>query len=330
MKINNQEKKVAVAGCKHTTKDLILGLEGRGYKIDHCITIDPEKGEEQKVAGYMDLTPFLKEKGIPYTVAKKYSLKSEEDEKAILNLRLDMLLVMGWQRLIPDWLLNRLSVGAFGMHGSSKPLPHGRGRSPMNWSLIQGKTEFYTHLFQYLPGVDDGPIIGVQKFDINQYDTALTLHFKNTSAMIHLCSQHLPALFDGTATKTAQPTEGATYYPKRTAEDGIIHFTDSTTDVYNLIRAVTKPFPGAFCYLNDDKSQKIMIWRAQPFDTQIPYTGKPGEIIDVLYNGMFVVKTSDGTLLVTESEGYDFSKKDVGSTLGDLGQAKKQWENLPE
>src|SRR3989338_7611323 len=103
----NITKKVAVVGCKHTTKDLILGLERYWLKIDHCITISPKKGIDQKVAGYMDLRPFLKS----------------------------------------------LSVGAFGMHGSSKPLPFGRGRSPINWSLIQDKKIFYTHLFQYLPGV---------------------------------------------------------------------------------------------------------------------------------------------------------------------------------
>src|SRR5262249_4949231 len=156
---------VAMVGCKHTTKELILGLERHGYAVDHCMTITPQLAESQQVAGYMDLRPFLKEKGIPYTLAHKYSLKSDEDRERLLSLKLDMLLVMGWQRLIPDWWLESLSIGAFGMHGSSKPLPNGRGRSPMNWSLIQNKDVFYTHLFQYKPGVDEGPVVGAQIFD---------------------------------------------------------------------------------------------------------------------------------------------------------------------
>jgi len=182
-----QGKRIAVLGCKHTTKELILGLLRNGITVEHCVTISPETGAEQKVAGYEDLTLFLDEEKISYTVVSSYSLKDPQEQETLLSLHLDLLLVMGWQRLIPEWWLNTLSIGAFGMHRSSAPLPHGRGRSPMNWSLIQGKTQFYTHLFKYQVGVDDGPIVGKQLFDITPYDTCLTLHFKkNQDILINL------------------------------------------------------------------------------------------------------------------------------------------------
>jgi methionyl-tRNA formyltransferase len=324
-------KRVAVVGCKHTTKDLILGLQRHGFQVDHCITIGPQTGKEQKVAGYMDLVPFLESQGIPYTVAATYKLQSDADREALLELKLDALLVMGWQRLIPDWFLESLSIGAFGMHGSSKPLPHGRGRSPMNWSLIQGKNVFYTHLFQYKPGVDDGHIVGVLTFDINCHDDCLSLHFKNTIAMIRLCANYLPALLDGTAELRPQPEEGATYYPKRSEEDGLVYWEDTTAQIYNLVRAVTKPFPGAFSYLNDNPDLKIRIWSAQPFDTRLRYPeANPGEIVEVFYNGMIVVRSGDATLLVTENGGYDFTVRDVGSFLGTLDIPRKRWESLPQ
>ena len=98
------DKKIAIVGCKHTTKDLILGLRRHGIRLAHCVTITPEKGTEQKVAGYYDLRPFLHEIGLPYTIAQKYSLKSEQDHETLLALGLDMLLVMGWQRLIQSIL----------------------------------------------------------------------------------------------------------------------------------------------------------------------------------------------------------------------------------
>ncbi|MGH3144625.1 MAG: methionyl-tRNA formyltransferase [Rubrobacter sp.] len=323
-------KRVAAVGCKHTTKDLILGLQRCGFRFDHCITIDPEMGKEQMVAGYMNLVPFLESQGIPYTVSSRYDLKSAADREALLSLELDALLVMGWQRLIPAWWLESLSIGAFGMHGSSRPLPHGRGRSPMNWSLVQGKDLFYTHLFQYKPGVDDGPIVGVQTFDINPHDDCLTLHFKNTVSMIRLCATHLPAILDGSARLTPQPEEAATYYPKRSEEDGLIYWEDSTNQICNLVRAVTEPFPGAFSFL-DDADRKIRIWTAQPFDTRLQYPqARPGEIVEVFYNGMFVVRTGDATALVTRSEGYDFSTEDVGSFLGTRNTSRKKWESLPE
>lgn len=326
----NITRKVAVVGCKHTTKDLILGLEREGLPIDHCVTIDPPKGREQKVAGYLDLRPFLDEKGILYTIARKYNLKCSEDQETLLGLKLDMLLVMGWQRLIPDWWLTQLSIGAFGMHGSSRPLPHGRGRSPMNWALIQNKKIFYTYLFQYQPGVDNGPVVGVKKFDITPHDTCFTLHLKNTVSMVKLCTKYLPALLDGTVILTPQSQEGVSYFPKRNPEDGIIYWEDSTEAIHNLIRAVTKPFSGAFSYLDDNPNQRVFLWRAIPFDTHLTWEdAKPGEIVEVFFDGTFVVQTGDSSLLVLESEGVTLTSKDVGRRFGHLGQPRKVWENLP-
>jgi methionyl-tRNA formyltransferase len=324
------EKRVAVFGCKHTTRDLVLGLARRGLRVDHCVTISPEKAASQHVAGYQDLHPFLEEQEIDFTVANKYSLKSEQDEAAIGKLNLDIVLCMGWQRLVPDWCLSRLSIGAFGMHGSNKPLPHGRGRSPMNWSLIQNKKMFFTHLFQYKIGVDDGPIVGLQKFDITEWDDCHTLHFKNTLSMVHLCARHLPELIDGSATFTSQPTEGACYYPKRTAEDGAIYWQDATTDVHNLVRALTRPFPGAFTFLDDDPQQKLFIWRAIPFDSRLDWPGaRPGEILEVFYDSSFVVKTGDTSVLVIDSEGVEIGETHIGRRFGHLRQERKAWPDLP-
>jgi methionyl-tRNA formyltransferase len=311
--------------------DLIVGLDGQGFTIDQCITLGAEKAIEQNVAGYKQLGSFLESKGIPYTVVRKYNMQSDDDCRELLALKLDLLLVMGWQRLIPDWFLQSLRIGAFGMHGSSKPLPHGRGRSPINWSLIQNADRFYTHLFRYRPGVDDGDIVSVQLFDITPFDTCLTLHHKNSLSMIRLAADALPSLVNGTAKLTPQPTQGVTYYPKRTADDGLIYWTDGTLEIYNLIRAVTKPFPGAFSYLDDEKSKKVIIWRAIPFDTRLTWpNAEAGEIVAVFEDGNFVVKTADSTLLVQESEGASLTHADVGRRFGHLGLPRRNWGDLPE
>lgn len=324
------DKKLAVVGCKHTTKDLINGLLRQGIPVHHCITISPEKGEKAEVSGYMDLRPFLEEKNIPYTVTNTYHLKTEEDQETLLALGLDALFVMGWQRLIPEYWLESLSLGAFGMHGSSKPLPYGRGRSPMNWSLIQGKQAFFTHLFRYLPGVDDGPIAGQQIFEITDHDDAHTLHLKNLTAMIHLCGKTIPKLLDGTAEFHQQPDDGESFYPKRSAEDGLIHWIDSTSDCHRLIRAVAHPFPGAFTYLDNKEDQKLTIWDAIPFDKYLQWPdATPGEILDVFYNGYFLVKTGDSSLLVKHYEGIEINERHIGQVLGTAGQKRKIWDNIP-
>ncbi|GAG17414.1 unnamed protein product, partial [marine sediment metagenome] len=245
----NFGKKIGFAGCKNVTKDCIENLIEGGYRINNLITLSPEQGERFQVAGYMDLKKFADENNIGVYYPEKYSLKSEKDQKEIKKAGLDLLICMGWQRLIPKWLLEGLSIGACGMHGSSEPLPKGRGRSPMNWSLIEGKKRFLTHLFFYDERVDSGDIIGVKEFDINYFDTAETLHYKNRICLNRLLLQHLPKILDKTIEVTSQSKEGATYYPKRTPKDGIINWKETTENIYNLIRAVTKPFPGAFSFL---------------------------------------------------------------------------------
>ena len=325
------KKKLGIVGCKHTSKDLIEGLLHYNFRIDYVITIDPEKGRQQQVAGYYDLRPFLEERDIPYYVADKYSLKSEIDEAAIKGLNLDILLAMGWQRLVPEWFLNSLSVGAFGMHGSNKPLPHGRGRSPLNWSLIQNKEMFFTHLFQYKPGVDDGDIVGMQIFDITPFDTALTLHYKNLLSMIKLCERELPKLLKGELSTYPQKDVEPSFYPKRGAEDGVIFWEDATLDIYNLIRAVTYPFPGAFTFLEEGGIQtKILIWEAVPFDTHIRWdSAQPGEICHVFSDGSFIVKTGDTSLFVKKYEGFSPQLNHVRKRFNNNNIQKKKWENLP-
>jgi len=293
--------RLAFAGSKTTTYECMQEFLDGGHRVDFLITLTPEQGSRAQVAGYMDLRPFAASRGIAVHHPKTYALKEEEDAAGILALGIDVLLVIGWQRLIPGWFLRKLRIGAFGMHGSSEPLPKGRGRSPMNWSLIEGKTRFLTHLFKYDEDVDSGAIVGVQEFDINPFDTAETLHFKNRIAMNRLLAQHLPRLVDGTAELTPQPDEEPTYYPKRTAEDGLIAWEKTTIEIYNLVRAVTRPFPGAFTYVGD---RKFFIWRCQPFDGKLLYpAARPAEIVEVFYDGTFAVRTGDTSLLVLEYEG---------------------------
>lgn len=325
-------KRIGVAGCKHTTLEFIDGMRRHGHGIDQCITISPELGVSQEVAGYMDLREPMRERGIPVHVTETYALKEDRDGDAIRSLGLDLLLVIGWQRLVPDWFLDTLSIGAFGMHGSSLPLPHGRGRSPMNWSLIQDRKIFHTHLFRYNPGVDDGDVAGVQCFDITPFDTCLTLHYKNTLSMIRLVDRLLPSLLDGTAVLEPQDEEGATYYPKRTAEDGLVNWSASTAEIHNLVRAVTRPFPGAFSFLDDQEDQCIRIWKAIPFDEQLDYPdAAPGEIVAQFESGDFVARTGTSTMLVVdwEYEGDGDPGPLPGRCLGTAGREIKDWGVVP-
>jgi hypothetical protein len=104
----------------------------------------------------------------------------------------------------------------------------------------------------------------------------------------------------------------------------------SSQDIFNLIRAVTRPFAGAFSYLGDNEQQQLRIWRAIPFDPHLLFpSARPGEIVEVFFDGTFLVRTGDTSLLVQEHEGVAITEEHLGCVLGALGQARKEWKHLP-
>jgi UDP-4-amino-4-deoxy-L-arabinose formyltransferase/UDP-glucuronic acid dehydrogenase (UDP-4-keto-hexauronic acid decarboxylating) len=93
------------------------------------------------------------------------------------------------------------------------------------------------------------------------------------------------------------------WYNKRTAADGKVDFKERTRNIYNLIRGVAAPFPGAFCYVNEEnEDNKVTIWQAHPFDEMINFSAfAPGEVVDI-FDGKLVVRTVDGSLLIDKFE----------------------------
>ena len=185
-----KNKNIVIFGCKNTTRYLINSLVNN-FKISHIVTISSEKNNKINIPDFTDLTDLSIKYKIPIYYCKKYSLKDNQDIDYLKSIKIDIAFVIGWQRLIPEDLLSNVKIGFFGMHGSSSNLPKGRGRSPMNWSIIEGRNHFYTNLFKYNPGVDDGDIVDTVKFSISEKDTAETMHYKNMVSMRYLINKNL-------------------------------------------------------------------------------------------------------------------------------------------
>jgi methionyl-tRNA formyltransferase len=255
--------------------------------------------EKFQISGYKSFEPLAKQYNIPIRYVKKYSLKEESDLRFFKENKFDLLIQGGWQRIIPEEILNTLRVGAIGVHGSADYLPKGRGRSPINWSLIEDKERFILHYFLMKPGADDGDIFHREIFDINKWDDCRTLYYKSSLITKNVIEKWIPKLLAGDFHVTSQEGEPS-YYPKRTPEDGLINWNDSIKQIYNLIRGITYPYPGAFSSLN---GEKIIIWRAQPFSLFLDSEDyKYGEVIEVFENEDFLVKCGSGLLLVRDYE----------------------------
>ena len=291
--------KIVMCGCHEAGRNIFSFLVENGIRVDYVVTIDKKKAQQLNVSGYLDFGPLGEKFGVPVYYAEKYTLKGEKDIDFFTTNKFDLLIQGGWQRLFPDDVLNSLKVGAVGVHGSSDFLPKGRGRSPINWSLIEGKKRFILHFFLMKPGVDDGDVFHYEIFDINKWDTCKTLYYKNAMISKRVLKDWIPKLLKGDYKLFEQSGE-PTYYPKRTVEDGRIDWKINTVfQIYDFVRALTRPYPGAFAFIN---KARIQIWQAQVFDTRITFNEKHlGEVIEVFdEDKVFVVNCNSGLLLVTD------------------------------
>lgn len=305
------KNKIVMVGCHEAGWLSVKLLLEKGIQIAYFVSITREMAEVNKVSGYKSFDDLAEEYKIPIYYAKSYSLKDQSDVSFFESYKFDLLIQGGWQRLFPDEVLKTLRIGAVGVHGSSEFLPKGRGRSPINWTLIEGRKRFIMHYFLMKPGIDDGDVFHYEMFDINEWDDCNTLYYKNALLTDRVLASQIPKLLQNDYTVYKQ--EGIpSYYPKRTENDGRIDWNLDLFQIYNFIRALTKPYPGAFAYLNN---VKIRIWKAQPFDTRIDTPEfKVGEIC-YIFNNDLIIKVNGGMLLISNYEIEQNTKILVGDQL---------------
>lgn len=175
----------------------------------------------------------------------------------IAKLNPDFIFSFYYRNLLSEALLATAKKGAFNLHGSL--LPKYRGRAPANWVLVNGETETGVTLHRMVKRADAGAILAQQKVVIDRTDTGLTLHAKLREAATHLLHDALPQLAQGKLAETAQNDSQATYFGRRTAADGKLDWKKSAEELFNLVRAVTQPYPGAFCAVGE---HKLIVWQA--------------------------------------------------------------------
>ena len=233
-----------------------VGLEAlklAGYEIQAVFTHSDAPGENHfyasvaKAAAEMDVPVFAPEDvNHPLWVNR------------IRELAPDVIFSFYYRTLLSDDILQLPSFGAFNLHGSL--LPRYRGRAPVNWVLVNGETQTGVTLHKMVSRADAGDIVAQSVVAIDEEDTALTLHGKCRTAAAALLAQQLPLIRSREITLTPQDDSRASYFGRRTAADGLIDWQKSASEINNLIRAVTEPYPGAFTFLGE---RKVIIWRAR-------------------------------------------------------------------
>lgn len=199
------------------------------------------------------------------------SINSPEWIERIRGLRPDLIFSFYYRRLIAPEVLAMASLGAYNMHGSL--LPKYRGRAPVNWAVLNGETETGATLHVMVKRPDAGDIVDQERASIGPEETAREVFAKVTAAAGAVLARQLDNLLAGRAPRRPQNEAEATYFGGRRPEDGRIDWGRGASSIFNLVRAVTRPYPGAF---TDFGGRRFYIWWARP---RTGAGGLPGEVV---------------------------------------------------
>ncbi len=205
-------------------------------------------------------------------------------------LRPDAIFSFYYRRLLCGEILAIPHAGAFNLHGSL--LPAYRGRCPVNWVLVNGETCTGVTLHHMVERADAGDVVAQRRIEIDFADTAETLYGKMAREAKELLDETLPLIASGSAPRRKQDLESGSYFSGRGHDDGKIDWNKSSVSIYNLIRAVTSPYPGAFAVLPG--GEELIIWKARPEREELR-AGLPNGAV-FMEGGAVYAKTADGRL----------------------------------
>ncbi|HVN77341.1 MAG TPA: formyltransferase [Thermoanaerobaculaceae bacterium] len=264
-------------------------LARHGFEVAAVFTHADDPSEE---VWWGSLAERARAHGIPVHLPAKADLGDDAFTALVASYRPEFVFSFYFRWMIPTRVLALAPSGAFNLHGSL--LPRYRGRAPVNWVLVNGETETGVSLHAMVAKADAGDVVDQERVAIARDDTAYTLYGKLESAAATLLDRALPRLRDGSARLRPVDLARGSYFGGRTPADGRFEWSWGAERIYNLVRAVTHPYPGAFTELG---SGKLLVWWAIPVGA--PRAAAPGTVLEVAADGV-AVATGDGALrLVT-------------------------------
>ena len=209
------------------------------------------------------------------------------------NIKFDILLSVNYLFILESDILNiaRLAVN---FHGSL--LPKYRGRTPHVWAIINGEREtgITAHLMN--EKCDDGDIIKQIVIPISEEDTGAMILAKYNDIYPQMVMAVVDELEKGNIKSTPQDISKATYFGKRTPDDGKINWDWQKERIRNWVRAQAHPYPGAYTFCNNNK---IIINKITYSDLGFYDTIPNGTIIDIKDSKPYV-KTQNGVIELTD------------------------------
>jgi methionyl-tRNA formyltransferase len=242
--------------------------------------------------------------GIPWRTS---DINDPENVALLREIAPDFIFSFYYRNMIKTQVLELPLRGALNLHGSY--LPRYRGRVPVNWAIINGESESGATLHYMVEKPDAGDIVAQEKVAIAFTDTALELFGKVTDAAVTVLRRSWPLLAAGSAPRIPMDLAAGNYCGGRKPADGLIHWNKPAVQIYNLIRGVTHPYPGAFTWLD---GKRFVIWSAWP----VAGEGEPGKIVSMK---PLLVGTGDGLLEIRSLQVEGEPEKDYLISVGVSG-----------
>ncbi len=300
--------RIVVAGAVGSTERLVKALIRHGAPVGGVMGLD--QSARARTSDYRRLDRIAEDADIPY--ADFLQINAEETVATIRAWQPDLLFAVGLSQIVRPELLRVPRMGCIGFHPTW--LPEGRGRAPVVWMALEGRPGAAT-FFLMNEGVDAGPVLVQEPFRPAQGDDAEAISTKLEAAMDRALDRWLPQLLRGEWNPTVQDENQATYYGRRAPADGLIEWDSSSRAILTLVRAVSRPYPGAYSYFRD---QKVVVWRAAAAEN-MRWRGVPGRLLLRDAQKGWLVATGDGAMWLTELEVVPGRERHTAEELFQVG-----------
>ena len=281
--INQQKPSIVCIGTNLESQVALEGLLKNNARVEAVVT--RPAGNDRGVCDYVDLHPLCDAYGVK--TLDTVDINSTETVQLLRHIGADYFYTLGWSQLFSTEVLTAPKHYVVGSHPST--LPQGRGRAPVPWTLIEGQRESAISLFRMAVGADDGDLLRQDHFEIPERANASDLYQivadQLRDAFVSLYNQHCEST---PLTALPQDESLATHRAKRSPADGHLDFSEKAETLDRLVRAVAKPFPGAYTYY---QGTKVTVWSADPRGTPA-YSGRPGQIL-LLEKDRLLVQAAD-------------------------------------
>lgn len=253
-----------------------------GGKLDLLLTLPDDRARQKSGRIYLD--DFARRHAVP--LVKVRHINDPASLVALADARLDWLFIIGWSQIAGPEVLAMPGHGVIGMHPTL--LPEGRGRAAIPWAILKRLERTGVTMFRMDEGVDTGDIIAQIEIPMRPNVDAGELYDAVDAAHVTLMKQAFPQLAANAIALREQDEARATVWPGRKPEDGRIDLSGSVRDAECLVRAVSRPYPGAFF---DEGGRRTIVWKAELAETDRS-----------LINEAPVLQFHDGTLRLIETE----------------------------